>query len=84
MAGTLEITPRLVHLEDMAATTTPTGDTETIDVLGGGAMSLTKIPITLLTQLVSAANDAAAGAGGVAVGEVYFLNTTSKLRTRMI
>lgn len=83
MAGTVEITPRPIYLQDLAETAVPGTTDDSVEVLGAGPMTLTRIPITLLTQLVSAANDAAAGVAGVLVGEVYVLSTTSKLRTRM-
>jgi hypothetical protein len=78
------LTSRKTAMEDLAVTLQPNGDTFVDEVAGvGPGQVLTKIPLTLLTQLVSAANDAAAGVAGVNVGEVYFLNTTNKLRTRM-
>jgi len=77
------LTPRPIYLEDLAATAVP-GTQTTDTVLGvGSGQTVTKIPITLLTQLVAAASDAAAATAGVPVGGVYFLTTTSTLHTRM-
>jgi hypothetical protein len=84
MAEAVEITPRQIYQEDLALTTVPTGDTDSVTVLGApGPIALNKIPLTLLTQLVSAANDAAAGVAGVTVGDSYYNTATMRLRTRM-
>lgn len=83
MAGIGEVTPGLIAVEDLAVTTVPAGDTFTANVLGAGSQTLTKIPITLLTQLASAANDAAAAVAGVSVGVCYYNTTDQKLHTRM-
>ena|ERR1039457_5848350 len=74
--STATVTPRPIGIEDLAVTLTPSGDTFSATVLGvGPGQTLTKIPITLLTQLKSAANDTAAAAAGVNAGQVY-MNTT--------
>lgn len=84
MAEAVEITPRQIYQEDLAMTTVPTGDTDSVGVLGAPSpATLNKIPLTLLTQLISAANDAAAGVAGAAIGDAYYNTTTMRLRTRM-
>jgi hypothetical protein len=84
MADSVVVTPRQLYVEDMVITTVPTGDTDTVTVLGAaGSQALNKVPIKLLTQLVQAANDAGAAAGGVAIGDCYYSTTTTRLRTRM-
>lgn len=84
MSDALTLSVRPIYQEDLDPTTKPTGDTVTVNVLSVGAVPLTRIPITLLTQLVSAASDAAAAAAGVAVGRVYVNTTDNTLATRMI
>lgn len=75
--------PRLIAVEDLAASAAP-GQTFVDEVLGlGPGQVLTKIPITLLTQLKSAANDAAAAAAGVNVGQIYYNTTETALHARM-
>lgn len=76
------LTPRLISLEDLNVTNVP-GTQNTDTVLGLGPATVTKVPITLLTQLVSATSDANAAAQGVPVGGIYFLSTTSTLHARM-
>lgn len=84
MPDAVVITPRQLYIEDLATTTVPTGDADTVTVLGAvGSQALNKIPITLLTQLVQAANDAGAAAGGVLLGESYYDTSRQRLRTRM-
>lgn len=83
MADAVELTFRPIYMEDIASTKVPTGDNATVEVLGSGSQSLQKVPLTLLTQLVSAADDSAAATGGVLVGEVYYNTTRTRLRTRM-
>lgn len=81
-AAAVVLTPRPVYLEDLAVSAAP-GQQTTDQILGLGPSTVTLIPITLLTQLVAAANDAAAATGGVGVGVCYFNTTDSKLHTRM-
>lgn len=83
MPASVTVTPRKIAMEDLATTAVPAGDTFTDTVLGAGSTTLTKVPITLLSQLVSAANDAAAAAGGVLVGECYYHSVRLRLVTRM-
>jgi hypothetical protein len=54
-----------------------------VDVLSVGPIALNKVPILLLTQLKSAASDAAAASGGVSVGQCYYNSTDKSLHTRM-
>ena len=82
MPSSVTVTPRLIHKEDLATTTTP-NETQTVEVAGLGNTLLHKIDALFLSDLVSAANDTAAGTAGVNVGEIYRLSTTGKLRTRM-
>jgi len=76
------ITFRKIGVEDLELSATP-GDTFQAVVWGAGTQTLTKIPLTLLTQLVAAANDSAAATAGVLVGQCYFNTTHSALWTRM-
>lgn len=84
MSAAAVITPRPIYVEDMSATNVP-GTTTTDTILGlGSGVTVTKVPITLLTQLVVAANDAAAATAGVPVGGIYVNSTTGNaLHTRM-
>jgi hypothetical protein len=83
VADAVVITPRLIAVEDLAASNQP-GQTFTDNVLGVGPSTLTMIPITLLTQLVVAASDAAAAAAGVGVGGIYILSPGMTLQTRLV
>lgn len=83
MPASVTVTPRLIALEDLATTVVPSGDTFTDTVLGSGTQTLRKIPITLLSQLVGAANDAAAAGLGVGIGDCYYSTTRLRLVTRM-
>lgn len=84
MAAAAVLIPRQIGLEELAVTLLPSGDTFTAEVLGfGPGYVLTKIPLILLTQLKSAANDAAAAAAGVAVGQCYYNTTDTSLHTRL-
>lgn len=84
MSDALTLTVRPLYQEDFDPTTIPSGNTVTVNVLSVGAVPLTRVPLTLLTQLFSAANDAAAAAGGVSVGQIYYNTTDTSLHTRMI
>lgn len=83
MANAVSVTLRPIYVEDLAATTVPTGDTVSENVLDQGPTTLNKIPITLLTQLTQAANDAAAASAGVPVGKAYYDSTLRVLAVRM-
>lgn len=77
------LTPRLMYIEDLATTVVPgTQTTDTIFGLGPNT-TVTLIPITLLTQLKSAANDAAAATAGVLIGQCYYNTTDSSLHARL-
>jgi len=82
MPTDITLTPRLLYKEDLALTTTVTGETANVTVLGAGTQTLNKIPMVLFTQFTVAANDVAAAAAGVAVGQVY-VTASSVLRTRL-
>lgn len=76
------ITFRKLGIEDIEVTDTP-GDTFQATVWGAGTQTLTKVPLTLLTQLTAAADDSAAATAGVSVGQIYFNTTHSALWARM-
>jgi hypothetical protein len=77
------LTPRPIYMEDLAVGTIP-GTQTTAVILGLGSATVTYIPLTLLTQLVVATNDAAAATAGVAVGSSYINSTLGNvLHTRM-
>lgn len=82
MPTDITLTPRPLYKEDLALTTTPTGETASVTVLGAGTQTLNKIPMVLMTQYTVAANDAAAAAAGVALGECY-ITAAGKLRARL-
>ena len=84
MATDITLTPRKIYLEDLATTTTQAGETEAVTVLGAAVnpVTLNKLALVLLTQFTAAANDVAAAAAGVALGEVYYNTTASKLYSR--
>jgi hypothetical protein len=82
MADAVNITPRPLGMEDIASTAS-LGQTFTANVLGVGPTTLTMIPLGLITQLIQAANDEAAGVAGVPVGNIYLSTTYNALRTRM-
>lgn len=82
MPTDITLTPRLLYKEDLALTTTVTGETASVTVMGAGTQTLNKIPMVLFTQFTVAANDGAAAVAGVAIGEVY-VTSGAKLRTRL-
>lgn len=84
MATDITLTPRLLYLEDLATTTNASGETESVTVLGepSNPVLLHKIPAVLLTAFTQAANDSAASAAGVQLGEIYYNTTASKLYAR--
>ncbi len=85
MADVLTGTPRALYLEDLAVTTDPNGETAAENVYGAPAnpVTLNKIAAVLYTAFGQYANDVAAAAGGVAVGQIYYSTTLSALKTRM-
>jgi len=85
MATDITLTPRKIYLEDLSTTTSQAGETEAVNVLGAAVnpVTLNKLALVLLTQFSSYANDAAAAAGGIPVGGLYYSSTYSKLHTRM-
>lgn len=82
MPGAVTVKMRLAYMEDISSTDTP-GTTESVEVKNAGTVALTKVPLKLLTDLVVAADDAAAALAGVGVGYVYIVTATKKLKTRM-
>jgi hypothetical protein len=82
MPTDITLTPRLLYKEDLALTTTVTGETASVTVLGAGAQTLNKIPMVLFTQFTVAANDVAAAGAGVNQGEIY-VTAAGKLRARL-
>jgi hypothetical protein len=79
---TATLTPRLIYKEDLAATTTR-GETASATVLGAGSTTLNKVDAIFLSDLVSAANDAAAAALGVGVGALYYCSADGKPHARL-
>jgi len=81
----ITLTPRAIYLEDLAVTTNASGETASVTVLGEATnpQTLNKIALIQLTDFGQYVNDAAAAAGGVAVGEIYYSTTLSNLKTRM-
>ncbi len=84
MPDIVTITPRKIYLEDVATTTTASGETASVNVAGEASnpQTLHKLALVLLTQFTAAANDAAAAADGVALGQVYYNTTASALYAR--
>lgn len=84
MADVLTGTPRKLYIEDLDLTTAPSGATASVTVLGEASnpQTLNKIDMVRLSQFTQAANDAAAAALGVALGECYYNTTASKLYAR--
>lgn len=82
MAASAEVTFRKLGIEDLEVTANPAAATVDMEVFGVGTAPITPIPITLLTQLVSAVNDAAAATAGVALGTVYYSTTVGGLVAR--
>ena len=83
MPSIVTISPRKIFLEDLNVTTSnsPTPSSQT--VMGVGTVSLTPISAVLYSAFGSYANDAAAGAGGVNVGFLYYHSGSNQLKTRM-
>jgi hypothetical protein len=84
MPDVVTITPRKIYLEDLATTSNASGETASVTVAGEASnpQTLNKIALLLLTDLTQAANDAAAAAAGVAVGQVYYNTTNSAPHAR--
>lgn len=83
MAATATVKSRKIYKEDVAFTATPTPATENAHVLGAGTVALTKLDAVLYSAFGQYANDGAAAAGGVLVGQIYFNTTNNKLHVRM-
>jgi hypothetical protein len=85
MPTAITLTPRLLYKEDIAFTTNPSGETASVTVLGAptNPNTLNKVPAVLLTMFTQAANDAAAAAAGVNVGQIYYHTGEGGLHTRM-
>jgi hypothetical protein len=85
MPSSNTITPRKLYVEDLDLTTNASGATASTNVLGAPSNPVTvnKIDMVRLTQFTQAANDAAAAAAGVNLGEVYYNTTNSKLHARL-
>lgn len=77
------VTPRKIFLEDLEVTTAQAPTPSTQYVGGVGNTNLTPIAVVLYSAFSSYANDAAAAAGGVPVGGLYFSSTYTTLHTRM-
>jgi hypothetical protein len=76
------ITPRLIYMEDLAKTTTR-GETASVEVLGVGAVTLTKCDLLSLSDIANVANDVAAAAAGVPLGGLYLNSTTGHVHARL-
>jgi hypothetical protein len=83
MPSILTITPRKTYLEDLALSTSNAPATVNEEVMGVGTVPLTPISAVLYSAFGSYANDAAAAAGGVHVGGLYYSSTYSALHVRM-
>lgn len=83
MSSVYRITPRKLFLEDIQVTTDHTPTPSTQYVLGAGNVPLTPVALVLYSAFGSYANDAAAAAGGVAIGSIYYSTTYNSLHTRM-
>jgi hypothetical protein len=83
MPSIVTITPRKTFLEDLNVTTSPNPTPTATTVMGVGAVSLTPISAVLYSAFGQYANDAAAAAGGVAVGYLYYNTSTNLIKTRM-
>lgn len=79
----LTVTPRPIYLEDLAVSTSQAPATVSEYVGGVGDTNLTPIAVVLYSAFSSYANDAAAAAGGVPVGGLYFSSAYNTLHTRM-
>ncbi len=83
MPSSVTVTPRKLFKEDLQLTTSPNASTSNQTVLGLGTVALNPIDAVLYSVFTQAANDAAAGTAGIAVGEIYYNTTSSKLKARM-
>ncbi len=85
MPTSVTLTPRKIFLEDFDLATTPAGGTASVNVLGAPAnpVTLTKLSPFLLTSLGQYANDAAAAAGGVGLGALYWNTADGKVHARL-
>lgn len=81
----VELTSRLIALEDLNLTTNPSGSTYSGTVLGLGTTVLNKIPAMLLSSLIQAANEMASTiTANVAHGELYYNTTESAPAARVV
>lgn len=83
MPSIVTLTPRLLYAEDLALSTSNAPATVDKEVMGVGTVPLTPISAVLYSTFHSYANDAAAAAGGVPVGGLYYSSTYSTLHVRM-
>ena len=83
MPSIVTISPRPIYLEDLAVSTSNAPATVSEEVMGVGTVPLTPISAVLYSAFTSYANDAAAAAGGVLVGQLYYNSTHSALHVRM-
>lgn len=83
MPSSVTITPRKLFKEDLQLTTSPSAAASNQTVLGLGTVALSPIDAVLYSAFSQALNDSAAASQGVAVGEIYYNTTTSKLKARM-
>lgn len=85
MAVAITITPRLLFIEDLSLTTSPSIQQTTVNVDGATSnpTTVTLIDMVRYSAFTSAPNDVAAAGAGVNVGDVYFNSTNNLLHTRM-
>lgn len=85
MSVAVQLTPRPLYKQDCKITISPIPVTDSVGVLTAGGtvtQGLTQMDIVFYSSLTIAANDAAAAAAGVAVGQLY-VTGSSILQTRM-
>lgn len=83
MPSIVTISPRSIYIEDLALSTSNAPATVNEEVMGVGTVPLTPISAVLYSAFSSYANDVAAAAGGVLVGQIYWNSTNSALHVRM-
>ncbi len=81
--ATGKLKPRTIVKEDLHLATVPNPTQVTKTIMGAGDLLVTPIDAVLYSAFGSYANDGAAAAGGVLVGQLYWNTTNNKLHTRM-
>jgi hypothetical protein len=83
MPTSLTLTPRKIYKEDLALSTSPSPTPISEYVLGVGNVPLNPINAVMYSSFGQYANDAAAAAGGVGVGYLYYNTSASAIKVRM-